>query len=345
MLKRRKKVQKQEPSQYSETVEKVFATQRQATSRMTFEKRIPFLIKLGCFAGILVLIGLYLYLPFSRVQTVSVDNNKYLDDDYIVSVSGVKQNDVYYASLPFLIRYRLEKDPMVSSATVSWKDSGVIEISIKEKKPVGYRYEDEAMILLSDGSTISMGSNYVDLISEVPYITGFTEKEQTRLLCKSLGSLDRSIISSIAEIHQYSLGYEDEAMKILMRTGGYYIGTYQNLDKLAYYNDVYAAQPDHSYCISGFDSGNTAFSTKCPWNEAKDNVEYWTDESGNIVTNSYGDKVVKHYYVDSNGNKALDGAGNPIPIPIDASHNEVIDSDFISHYEAGYYATGVLVIP
>ena len=345
MLGKKRKTGKQETSEFTETVEKVFDQRRQESSRMTFEKRIPSLVRWGSVAGIVLLVMLYLYTPYSRVQTVQVSGNVYLDDDYIVSVSGIHQNDIYYADLPMLVSVRLKKDPMISSVTVKWDDNGVISVSVKEKKPVAYRYDDEAVILLSDGSTVSMGSHYVELISEIPYVTGFAEKDQTRLLCKALGKLDRSVISSIAEIHQYSLGYEDEAMKILMRTGGYYIGTYQNLDKLAYYREVYAAQPDHSYCITGFDSGNTAFSTVCPWNENKGNVEYWTDESGNILKNSYGDSVVKHYYVDGNGNKALDASGNPIPIPIDSSNNEVIDSDFIAHYEAGYYATGVLVIP
>lgn len=345
MLGRKKKKEKQESSEYTETVEEAFDRQRQRSSRITFEKRTPVLIRWGCLIGLLLLLGLYLYTPFSRVQTIKVVGNVYLDDDYIVSISKVRQNDIYYADLPILISSRLNKDPLISSASVKWEDNGVISVTVKEKKPVAYRYDDEARILLSDGTSVSMGSNYVDLISDIPYVTGFTDKDQIRLLCKALGKLDRSVISSIAEIHQYSLGYEDEAMKILMRTGGYYIGTYQNLDKLAYYREVYAAQPDHSYCITGFDSGNTAFSTICPWNENKDNVEYWTDESGNILKNSYGDNVVKHYYVDNNGNKALDASGNPIPIPIDDSNNEVIDSDFIAHYEAGYYATGALVIP
>lgn len=330
---------------YTETVERVFAERRNVNARMAFEKRVPFLFRSGCLVGIVCLLVMYFSTPSGRVQGISVSGNYYLDSDYVCTVAGIRKKDVLYLDLPFVLSWRLQKDPMISSARVTWEDNGVIAIQVEENRPVGYRYEDSAMLLFADGSKTEIGSDYIDMISEVPYITGFTDKEQTRLLCKALGKLDRNVLSSISEIHQYSLGYEDEAMKILMKTGGYYIGTYQNVDKLKYYSDIYAAQADHSYCITGFDSGNTAFSTVCPWNETKDNVEYWTDDSGNILKNSYGDKVVKHYYVDSNGNKALDGAGNPIPIPIDSSHNEVIDKDFISHYEAGYYSTGTLVVP
>ena len=108
---------------------------------------------------------------------------------------------------------------------------------------------------------------------------------------------------------------------------------------------MYAAQKDHSQCIFGFDSGSSATSQVCPWNKPTANVEYWTDEEGNIRKTPYGDSAVKHYYVDAQGNRALDASGKPIPIPIDETATEVIDPDFQEHYEAGYYASGVLVMP
>jgi len=61
--------------------------------------------------------------------------------------------------------------------------------------------------------------------------------------------------------------------------------------------------------------------------------------------NSYGDKVAKHYYTDSEGADALDSSGKKIAIPINDSGVEVPDAKFQEHYAAGYYATGSLVLP
>ena len=330
---------------FGDNVEQVFDAKRKRNSQAAFDRNKPSLVRWGISAGILVLVFLFCLMEESRVSAVTVSGNRYLSSDTICSIAGVSSDDLYYAKIPFLLEYRLKSEPLIESVDVSWKNNGIISITVNEKRPVGYRYDQQAVLLLSDGSVIPLSGEYLDVIADVPYITGFTEAEQTRLLCKALSQLNRQVISSIAEIHQFALEYDDEAMKILMRTGGYYIGSYTNLDKLAYYDEIYAAQKDHSQCIYGFDSGSSAASQVCPWNKPTANVEYWTDEEGNIRKTPYGDSAVKHYYVDQDGNTATDDAGNPIPIPIDETATEVIDPDFQAHYEAGYYGSGVLVMP
>lgn len=342
---RRRKKQETPVTEYPQTVEQVFENKRKMNSLASFDKAKPVILKWAVLCAVVCSVVLYTLTSESRIQNISIQGNRYLSDEYIKAYLDLSVNDIYYAKIPFVLEWKLKQEPMVSDVQVTWQPNGIIAVTVSEKQPVGYRYEDEAMLLMSDGSQIPLDGEYLSVIADVPYITGFTEAEQTRLLCKALSQLSRDVIGSIAEIHQFALEYDDEAMKILMRTGGYYIGTYTNLDKLEYYDEIYSAQPDHSYCVWGFDSGNTAFSQKCPWDEAGRTVEYWTDDSGEILKNEYGDPVEKHYYVDSKGNTAVDGAGNPIAIPIDDRRNEVPDSDFIAHYEAGYYTTGVLVMP
>ena len=332
-------------SSFGENVEHVFDVKRRRRSQQAFDRNKEFLFRLGIAIGTLLLIILFSLTPQSRVSAVSITGTRYLSDAYVCSLAGVSADDLYYLQIPLLLQYRIKSDPLVESVNVSWKMDGIIAIEIQEKKPVGYRYEDEPVLLLADGQQVPLTGEYLDVIADVPYVTGFTEAEQTRLLCKGLSQLREQVIASISEIHQFALEYDDEAMKILMRTGGYYIGSYTNLDRLTYYDEMYAAQKDHSQCIFGFDSGSSATSQVCPWNKPTANVEYWTDEEGNIRKTPYGDSAVKHYYVDAQGNQALNASGKPIPIPIDETATEVIDPDFQEHYEAGYYASGVLVMP
>lgn len=330
---------------FVEHVEQVFDEKRRNRSQAAFNRNKPALAKYGMLVGVIVLIFLFTLSKESRVSAVSVSGNRYLSSSYISTLADVSCDDLYYTKIPFLLEYQLKKEPLLESVDVSWSDHGIISIEVTEKRPVGYRYDDEAVLLLADGSVIALSGEYLDVIADVPYITGFTDSEQTRLLCKALKELSAQVVASIAEIHQFALEYDDEAMKILMRTGGYYIGSYNNLDKLAYYDEIYASQKDHSQCIYGFDSGSSAASQVCPWNKVSTSVEYWKDEDGNVRKTQYGDSAVKHYYVDKDGNTAVDAAGNPIPIPIDETATEIIDPDFQTHYEAGYYATGVLVMP
>ncbi len=304
------------------------------------------LLKLSLLLATFLLLGVYLLSSDSRVSAVVIEGNHYLDESYIEDISGIKQNNILFFQIPFLKEIKLQNDPMIESADVSFVSGNVITITIKEKKVIGYRYEDDqAYILLSDNTKAELKSEYLDIIASVPLINGFTESEQTRLLCKAFDDVDQNMIENISEISQYSLSYDDEAMKIQMRNGSYFLGNYQNLDKLNQYYSIYSKMSDKSQCISADENSNVAYTFVCPWNQTDTTTEYWTDESGNLITNQYGDNIAKHYYTDSEGNAAVDANGNQIPIPIDENGSEVIDPNFNRNYTNGYYSTGTLVLP
>lgn len=325
-------------------VQKVFDVFRRNAGLEDFSKSRFSILKWGMFLAAVFLIVVYLILPVSRIRAVEVSGTDYLNSAYIQKVSGVKENNVFFLTFPPYVKYRLKKDPMIKDASVSLKDGNTVSITVKEKKAVGYRYDKKAEVLLSDNTTAPLKSDYLDIIAKVPLVTGFESREQTRLYTKAFQKVDQSVIENIAEVTQFSLGYDSEAMKILMRNGGYFIGDYQNLDKLNMYNAIYAQMSDKSKCISASDNTNYAYTEVCPWNESSSR-EYWMDANGQPVKNQYGDKVVKRYYTDKDGKEAVDASGNKIPIPIDENGVEHPDQDFLAHYEAGYYATGSLVIP
>lgn len=302
------------------------------------------LFSISIFVAFFIVGILYFCTSVSRTNAVIIEGNHYLSDEYIKEISGISQNDIFYLNIPFIKEAKLTKDALIESADVKWNSPRTITITIKEKKVIGYRYDETAYILTSDNTKAELKSEYLDIIASVPLISGFQEEEQTRLLCKAFEDVEVSTIESISEITQYATSYDEEALKILMRNGSYYLGTYKNLDKLNQYYSIYSVMSDKSMCISADDSSNVAYTMVCPWNDASI-TEYWTDESGNIIENLYGDKVVKNYYTDSEGNTAMDANGNPIPIPIDENGTEVIDGNFISNYENGYYSSGTLVLP
>lgn len=310
-----------------------------------FEQSIPFLLKFAIIFSVFVLLVIYGVSNSSRVSAIVVEGNHYLDESYIEEIAGIHENDIFYLNIPVLKEWRIKQDPMIASANVHLTSNHVISIQIKEKKAIGYRYEDTAQILLSDNTTAELKSEYLDIIASVPYIQGFTDKEQTRLLCKAFQNVDQSTIENISQITQYALSYDDQAMKIQMRNGGYFLGNYQNLDKLNEYYEIYSKMKDKSQCISADETANVAYAFVCPWNESESTTEYWTNDDGTIMENQYGDKIAKHYYTDEDGNIALDAQGNQIAIPLDENGSEVIDPNFNRNYKEGYYSSGVLVLP
>lgn len=300
--------------------------------------------------AILVLLIAYFILPVSKVNAISIHGNHNLNESYIKELSGLSLNSRLFLSIPQMISAKLEQNPFIDQAEVTWKQDNVIDISISEKKAIGYRYDkDSPEVLFADGTSTELTSDYLDIIAKVPLITGFQGEELTNKLCKAFENVEEKVIEQISEINEYSLSYESSALKVLMRTGGYFISSFENLTSINYYNEYYSDMTNKSYCIFAVDQTSTAsaaaYSAACPWSDSNSTTEYWMDENGNVITNSEGQQVVKNYYTDSEGNRALDGNGNAIPIPIDENGHEVIDENFQENYANGYYASGSLVYP
>ena len=298
------------------------------------------------FLSVLLLVLLYLFSPDSRVKAVAVQGNNYLTGPYIESLSGVSVNDLLFMQFPDVIAGKIKKDPMIADASVHLLRNNLVEIVVTEKQPIGYRYdEEEPTILFTDGSICSLKSEYMRILSRIPYITGFNEETQTHLLTTGFQSVNPEVIESIAEVIQYPLSYDDEAVEIRMRDGGVFFGNYFSLALINNYETISALMTNKDLCVYADNATTVAAARACPWDEVETVLEYWTDEDGNYIYNKWGDRAVKHYYSDNNGNFYLDENGNKILIPIDAYGQDQKDPDFLTHFFEGWYKNGYLEEP
>ncbi|MBQ1439976.1 MAG: FtsQ-type POTRA domain-containing protein [Solobacterium sp.] len=298
------------------------------------------------FLSVLLLVLLYLFSPDSRVKAVAVQGNNYLTGPYIESLSGVSVNDLLFMQFPDVIARKIKKDPMIADASVHILRNNLAEIVVTEKQPIGYRYdEEEPTILFTDGSICSLKSEYMRILSRIPYITGFNEETQTHLLTTGFQSVNPEVIESIAEVIQYPLSYDDEAVEIRMRDGGVFFGNYFSLALINNYETISALMTNKDLCVYADNATTVAAARACPWDEVETVLEYWTDEDGNYIYNKWGDRAVKHYYSDNNGNFYLDENGNKILIPIDAYGQDQKDPDFLTHFFEGWYKNGYLEEP
>lgn len=326
-------------------VQQIFDERHYRAIERNVRNSIPKLHRYAILAGAVIIMIVYFSLPVSRIRAVNIYDNHNLPDSYIQDLADVSESGIYYLTIPALVEYRLKSDPLIEDAKVRLGRDNAVIITVKEKTVLGYRYEDEPVLLMTDGSKVPLKSEYLEIISKIPMIAGFYEDNQTAKLCRAFEEVDPSLIRDISEISQYSLSYDPEAIRILMRAGGYFMGDYYNMSVFNAYWKMYNKQTDKSYCIVADDSLKTASSTICPWDLLYVEREYWTDEKGNIMTNTYGDKVEKHYYTLQDGSFALDESGKKIPIPVSLQGYEVPDENFYENYDKGYYKTGVLKIP
>ncbi|MBR4454865.1 MAG: FtsQ-type POTRA domain-containing protein [Solobacterium sp.] len=332
---------KEPQSPAAKSVDTVFEEHAAADDNKAFarvRKRL-FYGAVGLSSAILIL--LYLLSPSSRVKSISVTGNDYLSRAYVEQLSGIHVNDLFYAQFPVAIAAKIQKDPMISEADVRLMHDNLIEIRITEKQPIGCRYDsDEPTLLLTDGSICKLTSDYMRILSRIPFITGFNEENATHLLITGFRDVNRDVIESMAEVIQYPLSYDDEAVEIRMRDGGVFFGSYFSLGLINNYETISALMTNKDLCVYADNSTSVAAARACPWDEVETVLEYWTDEEGNYIYNKWGDRAVKHYYQDNQGNYYLDDNGNKILIPIDEYGADQKDPDFLNHFFEGCYKNG-----
>ena len=344
-IKKEKSFTEIENEEIPQKIQDIFDKKSNKKITSNFRKSKDNLLKIGLLVASILLIIAYNSLPVSKVKSISVEGNRYLNDNYIIEKSTVSNASNYYLTIPFIIQSKLNEIPLIESSTVSLDSNNHISINVVEKKAVGYRYEDEPYVLFSDNTKTLLESEYLDIIAYVPIITGFSDEEQTRKLTTAFKNVDVSIIEDISEIKQYDLGYDSQGICVLMRNGGYFIANYRSLPMINKYYDIYNYLKDKNQCIYADDSQETAYAKACPWNETIVEHEYWLDENGEPIKNAYGDKAVIHYYKTPEGEFAVDNNGNKIKIPLNKQGFEEEDENFYENYLNGYYATGVLQVP
>ena len=226
---------------------------------------------LGTILGLIILAGIYLYSPLSKVYMVAVSGNTYLTDDYYRRLSGVDDEDIFYFVSTSAVEAIIEADPLVSSVTVSHEAYGVIHIEVTEKKIIAYCYDDAPYLIDEDGEFISLTSEYYSLISRVPIIEGY-DSDEIEEIARGFKNVDDDIIDQISEIHKYPFTYDERMMEVVMRSGNYVYVSYYGLTLLNSYLDIEAnLDADENVCIFLDEITNSGYTSTCPyWGEEEE---------------------------------------------------------------------------
>ncbi|QRG87404.1 cell division protein FtsQ/DivIB [Bulleidia sp. zg-1006] len=327
-------------------VESVLISKRRANNRLNYRRSQKKLMKWAMVFGVLFLLLIYLALPFSKTQGVEVKGNYAYSREEIQNKAGVHQGNIFYSNLPFLVEYRLKSNPWIEQAKVSLQANQTVSIIIQEKKKIAYyRQKKDTYVLLASGKSQKLKKEDQSILKTIPYLSGFETDEQRGLLARSLKGLSNDQLDGISEIHQYSLTYDPEGIKFVMRNGGYMITGYASATLVKDFNAIYHQTKNKALCIFAIGKENTAYSSLCPWKKENPSLQYWKNDKGETLINASGDKVIQHYYSEAgSGKQAKADNGQAIKIPVNEHGYEIPDKSFDRHYEAGYYKSGTLNI-
>lgn len=220
----------------------------------------------ACLTGFLLLAALYFWSPFSKIFKVAVKGNYYLRSADIQLISELDDNSRYLLNFPWLIQRRLQADPYIESAKVSNLDGRVIAIEVQEKKQIGYLKDERGVVILfADGSQTIVTNDKLYLLTNIPYVEGFTSEEQLNYYIKAMKDVDSELIDQFSEVHRYPFSYDENMLEIVMRDGNYVFVSWTGINLLEGYYLIVPSLEEDNVCLYIDDVTNSGYSSACPW--------------------------------------------------------------------------------
>lgn len=251
------------------------------------------LVFLSLFVVFVSAVTFYFLSDYSKIYRINFKGNKLLSDDYLKNLNYVKESDYYLFSFDSQIEKKFLKNKLIDDVKVKHLKHNIIEVEVKEKKIVGYTFEEKPIIYDCNGNQIEMLENSQFLISKIPFIEGF-DKEVTKEIVKYFKDVNADIISEISEIRKYNFSYDENTLMVVFRDGNYFFVSKEGLKLLNNAHGIISNLKVKPSCIFVDEVTNSAYSSTCPWkngnnkndnNEHKENLNEQNNEKPNESTN------------------------------------------------------------
>ena len=195
------------------------------------------------------------------IRHIKIKGNKLVSDVEIIEVANLKRYPSIFKYLSRTIEKKVESLPLIDDAIVKKKWGFVLEIEIKENKPLFYNSSNDE-IYLSNKKTIK------DIrVVGIPTLVNYVKDDILNKFIEGFKEVDTNIIYEINEIY-YDPSYDDKnevidehRFRVLMNDGNQVYVTCDEVEKenkikkLNYYNEIYASISDKKGYLS-LDSGD-----------------------------------------------------------------------------------------
>ena len=213
--------------------------------------------KLRVFRLLIVLIvlgglffGGYLFVKLP-VKNIIVKNNTYINDDYILELSGLKDYPSYLLYSSFKGVKKLEKSSYINDAKIKKRFFNKIIIEIVENKPLFYSEYDKKIVFSNKESV-----NVEDYsIFRVPRLLNYVPDTKYKTFIKKVNKIDEEILNIISDIEYVPNELDKDRFLLYMDDGNMVYLTLTKFNMINYYNDV-LSQLEGKKGILYLDNGN-----------------------------------------------------------------------------------------
>lgn len=193
------------------------------------------------------IIGYFIYrILVAPINNIYIVNNKYLSDQEIIDISGIRNYPSFILTTSFSIKNKLMKNSLINDVKVTKKIGNVIEINVEEYEPL-FVYDNK--ILLSSGNTVDGDYN-------LPVIKNKINDDILDKLISKYQNVENEIRLLISEIEYVPNDIDKERFLITMNDGNYVYITLYKINSLNEYVKIVSSLNTNKNGTLYLDSGN-----------------------------------------------------------------------------------------
>ena len=204
---------------------------------------------------LLVLTGLFfvVYLILQiRVQNIIVKNTNYLNDDYVLELSGFKNYPKFLLTNNFKVEKNLEDSKYINKAKLRRRLPFTFVIEIDENKPLFYDMNRKRFILSNkeEVKDEEISHNFM-----VPRLLNYVPDKKYSKFIKGMNRVDDSVLIKISDIEYQPNEYDKDRFLLYMDDGNMVYLTLTKFKMINHYNDVLKQLENHKGILY-LDNGN-----------------------------------------------------------------------------------------
>ena len=199
---------------------------------------------------VLYLFSLFIYkIIIKPINNIIIDNNKYLTDQEVIDISGIRDYPSLVLTTKSKIKNKLLKNNLIKEVKINKNLNGQVTITITENTPLIY-YKPLNKIVLDNDLQIDNSNNYI-----VPTLLNNLDDDMLNKFVTKYNDIDNNIRLMISEIKYVPNDIDKERFIFTMNDGNYVYITLYKITAINEYIDILSTIDDNKGILY-LDSGN-----------------------------------------------------------------------------------------
>ena len=211
-------------------------------------KVFNFLIVLLVFTGLFF--GVY-FIVNIKTQNIIIRGTKYLNDDYIINLVGIKNYPKFFLINTNRLESKLEKSKYIDNAKVLKKYPFVLKVEIGEAKPLFFDNNINKYVFING----EVADDEISHNFSVPRLLNYVPDKKYKKFIESMENVNDDVISKISDIEYQPNDYDKDRFLLYMDDGNMVYLTLTKFRAINHYNEVLKQLEGHKGILY-LDSGN-----------------------------------------------------------------------------------------